>query len=65
MIRILIMRHVFRVRTPATTRYCVVLDEGHNSPMEWATQGLPGGLQSKKDSKKEKAKVWVEVWNEV
>ena len=32
--------------------------------MEWATQGLPGGLQPKKDSKKEKAKVWVEVWNE-
>jgi len=34
---------------------------GHNSAVEWMNQGLPGGLQSKKDSKKEKAKVWVEV----
>jgi len=37
---------------------------GHNSPVEWAIQGLPGGLQSRKDSKKEQAKVQVEVWNE-
>jgi len=34
---------------------------GHNSAVEWATQGLPGGLQSKKDSTKEEAEVQVEV----
>jgi len=55
------MQHVFRVRTPATTRYCVALDEGRNSAVEWATQGLPGGLQSRS----EQAKVEVEVESEV
>jgi hypothetical protein len=33
----------------------------HNSPVEWAEEGLPRGLQSSK----EKAKVQAKVWNEV
>jgi hypothetical protein len=65
LIRILIMRHVFRVRTSATTRYCVALDEGHNSPVEWAEEGLPGGQVQDEDSSKVEAKVQVEVRSEV
>jgi hypothetical protein len=32
--------------------------------MEWAKEGMPGGLQVRKDSKKEQAKVEVKVWYE-
>jgi len=42
----------------------VALDEGHNSPVEWAAQRLPGGLQSKKGQVKVEGKEEVEVDSE-
>ena len=65
MIRTLIMRHVFRVRTSATTRYCVALDEGRNSPVEGANHLLPGGLQSNREKAKVEVEVQIEVRSEV
>ena len=54
------------VRPVPDDLYVVVWhSRNHNSPVEWAEEGLPRGLLSKKDSKKEKARVQVEVWAEV
>ena len=43
----------------------MALDEGHNSPMEWANQGLPGGLQSNREKAKVEVEVQIEVRSEV
>ena len=65
MIRTLIMRPVFQVRTRATTRSCVRRHDGHNSPVEWANHLLPGGQVQDEDSSKVEVKVESEEEVEV